>query len=113
MPTNHVPSVCLLESLPFNNLVPGLIMSLLRLRATTLNLTRCLRVRRLHTTQWRREREKFDPTQVERAEDEVDVCIVGAGPAGLSAAIRLKQLEQEKGRELRVVVLEKGSEVGE
>ncbi|EJD02021.1 uncharacterized protein FOMMEDRAFT_20786 [Fomitiporia mediterranea MF3/22] len=87
-------------------------MSLLRLRTKATNLTRCLRVRQLHTTQWRREREKFDPTQVERAEDEVDVCIVGAGPAGLSAAIRLKQLEQEKGRELRVVVLEKGSEVG-
>ena len=41
------------------------------------------------------------------------VCIVGGGPAGLSAAIRLKQLEQQKGREIRVVVLEKGSEVGE
>lgn len=57
-------------------------------------------------------RETFDPANVERVEDEVDVCIVGAGPAGLSAAIRLKQLEQEKGKEIRVVVLEKGSEVG-
>lgn len=43
----------------------------------------------------------------------MDVCIVGGGPAGLSAAIRLKQLEQERGGdELRVVVLEKGGEVG-
>lgn len=58
-------------------------------------------------------RELFDPANVERVTDEVDVCIVGAGPAGLSAAIRLKQLEQQKGRPLRVVVLEKGSEVGE
>src|SRR5438105_2584983 len=41
-----------------------------------------------------------------------DVVIVGAGPAGLSAAIRLKQLAAKGGRELTVVVLEKGSEVG-
>ena len=41
-----------------------------------------------------------------------DVVIVGAGPAGLAAAIRLKQLAAAAGRELSVVVLEKGSEVG-
>lgn len=69
--------------------------------------------RGLHTTRAVREREKYDPTTVERVSDDVDVCIVGSGPAGLSAAIRLKQLEQEKGREIRVVVLEKGAEVGE
>ncbi|MEP1931707.1 MAG: electron transfer flavoprotein-ubiquinone oxidoreductase [Roseibium sp.] len=48
----------------------------------------------------------------ERESMDVDVVIVGAGPAGLSAAIRLKQLANEKGEELSVVVLEKGSEVG-
>ena len=41
-----------------------------------------------------------------------DVVVVGAGPAGLAAAIRLKQLAAAAGSELSVVVLEKGSEVG-
>lgn len=41
-----------------------------------------------------------------------DVVVVGAGPAGLSTAIRLKQLASQQGREVSVVVLEKGSEPG-
>lgn len=59
------------------------------------------------------EGERFDLASIERAADDVDVCIVGAGPAGLSAAIRLKQLEKEHGKEIRVVVLEKGPDIGE
>ena len=43
---------------------------------------------------------------------EFDVVIVGAGPAGLAAAIRMKQLAEAGGSDISVVVLEKGSEVG-
>jgi electron-transferring-flavoprotein dehydrogenase len=49
---------------------------------------------------------------MERESMEFDVVIVGAGPSGLSAAIRLRQLAEEKGREVSVCVIEKGSEVG-
>jgi electron-transferring-flavoprotein dehydrogenase len=48
----------------------------------------------------------------ERESMSYDVVIVGAGPAGLAASIRLKQLAAENGREIAVCVLEKGSEVG-
>jgi electron-transferring-flavoprotein dehydrogenase len=48
----------------------------------------------------------------EREIMQYDVCIVGAGPAGLSAAIKLRQLAVENNIELSVCVLEKGSEVG-
>src|SRR5258706_3681516 len=41
-----------------------------------------------------------------------DVVVVGAGPAGLASAIRLKQLASQRGHELGVCVIEKGSEIG-
>ena len=47
-----------------------------------------------------------------READESDVVIVGGGPAGLAAAIRLKQLAGESGQEIRVCVVEKAAEIG-
>ncbi|KAG5928768.1 hypothetical protein E4U42_008095 [Claviceps africana] len=57
--------------------------------------------------------ESFDSASIERESDEVDVCIVGGGPAGLSAAIRLKQLANDAGNDdFRVLVLEKAGDMG-
>lgn len=49
---------------------------------------------------------------MERESMEFDVVVVGAGPAGLSAAIKLSQLAQEQEQEISICVVEKGSEVG-
>jgi hypothetical protein len=98
-----------------------LVITMSYFNSTTTMLLRCRpplqrtisSTRGFHISPYHLQRDLFDPNSVERVADDVDVCIVGGGPAGLSAAIRLKQLEKEKGKEVRVVVLEKGAEVGE
>ncbi len=52
------------------------------------------------------------PVRPDRQAMEYDAVIVGAGPAGLACAIRLKQLAAESGRPLSICIIEKGSQVG-
>ncbi|KAH6617884.1 hypothetical protein B0J18DRAFT_435858 [Chaetomium sp. MPI-SDFR-AT-0129] len=80
-------------------------------RTTTATPRRCLST--TPARQYAEADESFDPATIDRESDEVDVCIIGGGPAGLSAAIRLKQLANAAGNEdFRVLLLEKAGEVG-
>lgn len=49
---------------------------------------------------------------MERFSDETDILIVGGGPAGLSTAIRAKQLAAKEGKEIKVTLVEKASQLG-
>ncbi|CRL03344.1 CLUMA_CG016187, isoform A [Clunio marinus] len=65
-----------------------------------------------YTIHPREKDERWKEVDMERFVDETDLLIVGGGPAGLSAAIRAKQLAAEQEKEIRVCVVEKASEVG-
>lgn len=56
--------------------------------------------------------EESETMTTQRESMQYDIVIIGAGPSGLACAIRLKQLAQEKNKDISVCILEKGSEVG-
>ncbi|KAJ8720724.1 hypothetical protein PYW08_006189 [Mythimna loreyi] len=55
---------------------------------------------------------RWKDISMERVAEETDILIIGGGPAGMAAAIRARQIAEEKGAEVRVTLLEKAAEIG-
>ncbi|CAM9175717.1 unnamed protein product [Bubo scandiacus] len=85
---------------------------------SSLHIARCAstasvpRITTHYTIHPRDKDKRWEGVNMERFAEEADVVIVGAGPAGLSAAIRLKQLAAEHSKEIRVCLVEKASQIG-
>lgn len=107
----RVPAVARLVRPGAMKLSQSLITSVRRSTPAAPSASRPMMVRSFHMSRKVLE-EAEEGMEDERVVDEVDVLIVGGGPAGLSAAIRAKQLAEAKGEEIRVVLLEKGAEIG-
>ncbi|KPJ18815.1 Electron transfer flavoprotein-ubiquinone oxidoreductase, mitochondrial [Papilio machaon] len=66
-----------------------------------------------HYTVYPRDKDpRWKDVNMERVAEETDILIIGGGPAGMAAAIRARQIAEEKGAEVRVTLLEKAAEIG-